>query len=83
MRSRNIITSSVSLDVPYSGGTTEFAVTHGLVNEQGLAMTPRGWFITRRFTNAVLSETATAWTTTTAYLKGSAAGARFTVMFFG
>ena len=83
MRSRNVVTSIVSVDVPYSGGTTEFAVTHGLVNETGLSMVPRGFIVTRRFNSATLADTGTAWTSTTAYLKGSVGGAQFTVVFIG
>lgn len=81
MKSRNLTANFESFD---SHGTadTEFSVTHGLLNPEGLPITPTGYIPVRRSAAASLYPSGTAWTNTTAYFKANAASVQFTVLFF-
>ena len=81
MKSRNFAAQVQSFRASETANA-EFAVTHQLTGGNGVAATPRGAIVIRRSHAATLYESGTAWTTSTAYLKSSAANAQFKVLFF-
>jgi len=66
---------ALTLVTAAAGGTvdTEFSVTHDL------GSIPAEGFIVRRFGNADLYKSTTAWTKTTVYFKSNTANAHFVV----
>jgi len=80
LRSPNFQLTTVAITAG-AVANAEFTVAHGLTaDERGLI--PRGSVVVRRNLNALLYDSGTAWTDTTAYFKSDTANAQFAVMFY-
>ena len=74
--------SGTFLRVVFAAANTELAVTHELINAQGIGVIPRGFIVVRKDLDSRVYESGTAWTASTAYLKCDTVNAVCYIIFF-
>lgn len=78
---RNFMASFL-LAISSATADTEFAVAHGLRDENGTGVIPSQAFVCRRNSNFNVYLGTTAWTSTNAYLKCDTGSVQFYIIFF-